>query len=757
MLQKLYLSISLLLFLIFGLQTIIYGEEIAGRVVGEVLDPVTDEPLQGVMVTIEGTDLRTTTNEEGFFMFPNVPCGKYTIFAYSEDHFIPKEEIEVLSDVITTVEIGGIKIITATRTPQKVSESPAIITVITDSEIHKRGYKSVGEALKSVPGFSTIYDCLLYNVGVRGINGGMRSGSRIIKVMIDNQPVSFRTDGTNFLGEELIPIVAVKRIEIVRGPGSALYGANAFLGVVNIITKDGKEIDGGIVGSSVGTERAGNYLNYGGNVLVGKNPGKFDLIFSGSFNRIDRSGLSIPKSSPHYNRWEGEESRDDIAKPKSLYAKICYSYSPNWKVILNGNYQELDAFGEFQDFSVLTHENRMVLKNWFLKGKSETIVNKYLSGNLSFAYAKGGPTDEDHLDIGSDVYWKKRDFGYKALDFASEMNLNLGEKFDFIIGYDYTRSKENLQTIYSVFKRDYGIHKKGDIVLDYEMLGDTNFVNQGIWGEYLIHPLASLTAVAGARKDLHNIYGDELNSRVGLVYELLSRISVKLLYGSSFRPPASIHLFSNPIIPGGIVGNPELEPEQAESYEIGLDLKASSSMNLSINGFYNIVEKKVEFIQRGGNLIAENLGDLTTSGFESSIKMKLLNLKVNLNGSIQKTTLKGEETSEPVNLYPDIMFNSIISYPISHFCIDLEHNFVGKRKASQSNILENGGEIYYLDPYNLLNLTLSTTNIRFIGKETIFSLKVKNILGCDYEEPGYKGIDIPGFKTGFTFEVKQKF
>ena len=83
----------------------------------------------------------------------------------------------------------NINIITASKRTETISEAPAIISVITSLQIRQRGYRTVAEALESLPGIDILNDHLQYNAGIRGINSGMRAWSRIVKVMIDNQPV----------------------------------------------------------------------------------------------------------------------------------------------------------------------------------------------------------------------------------------------------------------------------------------------------------------------------------------------------------------------------------------------------------------------------------------------------------------------------------------------------------------------------------------------------------------------------------------
>ena len=93
----------------------------------------------------------------------------------------------------------------------------------------RHGWRSLGEVLANVPGLYVIDDLVLPSVSVRGVSGGLNAGTRIVKVMVDGTVVNFRPDLTAFLGPELIPIEVIDRIEIAKGPLSAVYGANAFL------------------------------------------------------------------------------------------------------------------------------------------------------------------------------------------------------------------------------------------------------------------------------------------------------------------------------------------------------------------------------------------------------------------------------------------------------------------------------------------------------------------------------------------------
>ena len=277
------------------------------------------------------------------------------------------EDLADLSEM-SLEELLNISVVSATKKEQKLSDAPAIISVITSQQIKQRGYRTVAEAINSMPGLDILEDHLQPNLGVRGINGGQRAGSRIVKVMIDNQPVSFRPSTENWLSEELIPINVIERIEVIRGPSSALYGANAFLGVINIITKEVETINGmGEISGSTGSVQ--NNLAYGGNLLLGKKTGDFDFLISGNYSNTDRSGLNIGNLPNNKNYTTDIKSKNDLQRPASGFAKINYNNETFGKVSFDTNYQLLDSFAEFQDWGVLTHNNRVNLQNFYVRGK----------------------------------------------------------------------------------------------------------------------------------------------------------------------------------------------------------------------------------------------------------------------------------------------------------------------------------------------------------------------------------------------------
>jgi hypothetical protein len=235
---------------------------------------------------------------------------------------------------------------------------PAIVEVVSRQQIEEWGYQSIAEVLSKAVGFYVVDDHILPNVAVRGVSGGLLADSGVIKVLIDGRSVAFRTTAGNWLGPELIPLSAIERIEIVRGPASALYGADAFLGVVNIITRrglclNGTQIGGGLSFQTLQPQAYGTNLD----ATVGLSRGPLEVLAALRLQSEDRSGLVLPASSPapeipSYN------ARNTVASGLDRYARVgllrlTYNLSEQSSIYATGYISSMDAGGEFSPWSQL--------------------------------------------------------------------------------------------------------------------------------------------------------------------------------------------------------------------------------------------------------------------------------------------------------------------------------------------------------------------------------------------------------------------
>ncbi len=665
-------------------------------------------------------------------IFAGLLFGNFAAGAARADEPAPDEQ--ELAD-LSIEQLMEVKIETATKEPRLAREAPAIISVITREDIRAWGFASVAEALVLVPGLYCVDDYLTADCGVRGVSGGERGYSKVLKVMIDGQPVAFRADTTTFLGPELIPIELVERIEVVRGPVSALYGANAFFGAVNVITRqshDETHLGARLrLGDELGTSFEAVYL--GGDSWWSASVGV-------AGERSDYDGRTIPRSSPDYEVLEAADqlqSRDARRRPLVAFARLALHLG-ELELEAAARYSELDAVAEFLDFGRLTHDNRVALRSLDARLLARFVPTPRLVLLGSLAVADGRPSSHEQLSTGAEATFPRRRFGSLALDATLEGRVRLVGDDWLTVGVDWTGDDEKLIEIYSV-DRATGMETRTSDAAGHETL--TNF---GAYGQAIVHPLDFLGLTGNLRYDRHSTYGDATHYRLGAVLSPSSRLAIKLIYGTSFKAPPALQLFSKPLVPGEVIGNPLLRPERARQAEVELLWRPTSDLVLAIGGFVGDVRDKVELVPVRANLQPINVARQEGWGFEAEARWSF-------GRHLLSNTLAFQDTQTVLRdpFLGDVAADSE-RYPGLVEQLRWRHRhplwgapavavrFVSERRASSFNVRENLQTPYSLEPYLVVDLAYLKT-----WGEHELSLRLDNLFDADTAEPGFGGIDLP--------------
>jgi outer membrane receptor for ferrienterochelin and colicin len=655
----------------------------------------------------------------------------------------PDYSIEQLQD-LSLEELLNVEVVTAAKQVESASSASAIISVITADEIALWGYRSVAEALSYVPGLYQLYDFVSSNTGVRGINGGLGAYGRSVKVMIDGQPVSFRSSAANYLGPEFIAMEAIDRIEVVRGPASALYGANAFLGVVNIIMRKPGAALAGTLGVRGGSMREHSLGGLASGRLEGGSR-HVQALVSGSGGYLNRDGHRLPSSSPHYDDFAAAgnlRSRNDEQRPRNVYARV-QSTLADHALSLTGHYMVLDSDAEFLDSGQLAHDNRVVKKSGTLWLQDVWQAHPNLTVFASVAYASGRPGEKEHLSAGAANSYKRRRFGFDAIDGALEAQLRFYEIHSLTAGVDHTYDHEELMRVYAVNETT------GNEVLEAGSARTRNFNNTGAYGQYRVEPFRGITANAAARFDHHNIYGDQFTYRVGWVHSVVPRFTYKLLYGTSFRAPTAVQLFGQSLYAGDARGNPGLKPEKARTVELGLEWRVVEGLVLLATGCWIEVEDKVEVVPRGIIVQPRNLAEQRSLCAEGEVRFRYGWSTVLAAVSYARSTTRGLETStlftdeaneRDADLYPELSATARWNISFDPFgTLGLSARYAAARRASVSNIADNRGDVYEIDPYVLFDAIYGIS----LGDHRV-ELAARNLLDTRFSEPGFLGVDVPG-------------
>jgi iron complex outermembrane receptor protein len=652
---------------------------------------------------------------------------------------------------------------TSTKTTQRAAETPAVVTVVSADEIQQRGYTSLAEVLRAIPGFYDVYDHVHHNIGVRGINGGEDAAGNVIKLMIDGHPVDYRPTTGNFFGEELIPIEVIDRVEIIRGPASALYGANAFLGVINVITRSGASVQGArLIGQGALVRQ---HPGGGGAAVVGGEYGRLDVLLGASYSYLDRSGLGLPASSPLAGAERAATlarapSQLDYARPATVFGKLSITDVLWGRVTLMASLQNLDAHGEYQSFGALTHDTRITQLNQNYRVLYEVTPHPRLTLTLSGHYFNAAPTGSERLDLGRSDYVMKRSVGASGGGFVVEARIQAHQVLTLVTGVDFVDERHTLETFdqlltQPVFTPDGSILRVAGTIIPGPAHGaQKTFLNGGIYAQGVLSLKSEWTGIAGLRLDEHNIYGANLSTRAGIVYAPLAHpLSIKLLYGSSFKAPSAEQLYAQPIGIGGLQGNPGLQAQTAHTLELAGGYRLPRDRGeISVNLFGTDILGRVEFLPFASYVQAQNIQDEWVVGGELDSRFVLARpLRVRFSAGAAHTVARATGSAllgKPAvenPLFPTYQLHLIGDYALPWWGLKLsaEVSYIGPRPSSFSNALKAGGS-YNVDGYVYTAVALSTAGrILIPHRETKLSLRVSNVANWIWTEPGFGGVDIP--------------
>ncbi len=659
-------------------------------------------------------------------------------------------------------ELLALPIVSSSKVEQRAGQAPAVVTVVTDDDIKNRGYSSLAEILRVVPGFYDVYDQVTHNVGVRGINGGARASGNVLKVMIDGEPVDFRPTTGNFFGEELIPIEAIKRVEIIRGPASALYGANAFLGVVNIITRSGADGDGVRLiarGTLDGTNPGG-----GGGVLIGATADKLDLLFAATGLQRDRSGLTLPASSPALAATPGLSgtgpSQNDLSQASSLLLKQSLDGVAGGKLVFLASLQRLEAAGEFFDLAPLTHHTKVGWNDQKYRLSYQVAPTSKLSLSFSGAWQHDEPSASERLDLGRPGVVLLRRVGVDAFSLTGDGRYEVNDALALTGGADVISENHLLQRFDQLLTEDVRsaegavVRTQGTIIPGEGSGERRRFLNVGAFFQGVLNFSPAISLTAGGRLDVHSIYGAKPSARAALVYAPPDRpLSLKALYGSSFKAPSAAQLYSEPAAVLDVRGNPALQAQTAQTFELAcLYGLPGGRGEVSLNLFLTSLAGRVEFVQRGLYLEAQNLLDEQVLGGEVESRFNLAEgLKARVSGGVARTVAQTAGPSllgapSVLNpLFPTLQVHLVLEYQLPVWGkphLTAETSYVTSRPASQSNSLIHGSA-YSLKPYVYTAAAITWAGPTVAGRRTGVALRVTNALDLPWAEPGFGGYDLP--------------
>jgi outer membrane receptor for ferrienterochelin and colicins len=674
------------------------------------------------------------------------------------------------------VKLLNVEVSTATKTAESLDEAPAVITVVTRADIQRWGYQSVAEVLNHTVGFYLTDDHILPNAGVRGMTGGLGAESGVVKVMIDGRSVAYRTTSGNWLGVELIPLGSIAQIEIIRGPVSAMYGADAFLGVINIITlkpEDVRPIRARVAAGMTEANPGGRF-----DVVGGGRFGRFDLLLGAAGEATDRSGLVLPPESP------APRLPDDIGSRRYtlnlerrslvVQSRLGYRVPDVADVVVSAYASGFERGGDFAHWAQLTNQvdgdgrqRGTVVSLGQLRINGDVLVHasKELDLALSSTYFQGGVLPADRVEVARDLYYVERDSHYQGVDGNFELRFKPWKPLSVVAGVEAIFDRETLDYPERIER------ETGQVIQSQASRDPVDLRDYGAYGNasyQLIERWLKLNG--GLRYDHHSDYGDQLTGRVGATSRLTQALVAKLLYGTAFKAPSPYLTYAQPLSVGDVIGNPSLEPQVIRTLEYQMSFKPSRFFGVSSSVSYNRLEDKAEFVPEGINQKADNLASQQTVSWETRADLSHYNdytayAAFDLVSSWRDTGQEGyladlvgtENVVYPPWIARGGVTFAVPSAPRVPLQLGAEGMWVGPRTSSDASSLARG-EQFTLPSYFLLDVSLSTREVYLApGHETRFALRSKNLLLARGPDPGFSGFEYPLSPAEIFLEVEHTY
>jgi outer membrane receptor protein involved in Fe transport len=466
---------------------------------------------------------------------------------------------------------------------------PSAVTVFTHEQIAVLGVDYLYELLSLVPDYQVDRNAdhaVNYTFSARGRRNGAQA--REILLLVDGRLFSNPRSGSSDAVIPAFPLAQIERVEIIRGPGSALYGSSAFTGVINVITRK-REAE---VSIDVGSEQ-----RRGIDVLWGQETGDWETsLYAHAYEDKGQTFALRDMFTPV------AQHSTDAAQTVNMDVGIRYNLT---QLRIAYNRTESGDFYSLERIRNGFNNNKQGFAHLSLEQGFALADN--IKSTLALSYSRG----EQHVntEIADDGALLTQSLPPSSAAFLTQAVLN-GETYRAALANDwsindysssqfgielredtevYAQARSNYDLAQFV-ARDFPVNYYGD-ELHHNAVGTYGSLQSlGIYGQYLQQVTAGMNLTLGVRYDSYNDIADHLSPRLGIVQQLTDNQTLKLLYGEAFRAPtlSETGLINNT----RLVGNPDLTHELVKTWDL-VWMGSWQRSSISINGFYSHYDQPI--------------------------------------------------------------------------------------------------------------------------------------------------------------------
>ncbi len=669
-------------------------------IVGVVLDSVSQKPIEGAYVVV--SNAHSFTNKLGQYKIEGVKAGKTIVQSTVYNGTDPKQKTIIIScDTVVNFAMDDVRqldemVVTGTRTAKRLSETPILTTVVNELNIKQTASTSALESLlENIPAMAGSESAMGSSLTYKGLN------SRYMIFLVDGERLVPEGASGN-INLNQIDVDNIKRIEVVDGAASALYGSNAVGAVINIITKEPKsKIEGGV------------------NVVMETNRTlRTKVDIGANLNKVSMRTAAFRHSSGGFSAENGSGSPYE-----DWGADVKLKYKPIETI-------DIKASARFFSHETLKLPGSLSVSHPYTQNWNANLGSTYKSKNNK--HSASISTNYNHF-IDYEKFRPDYDFDMQRESSATYISARAL--------YNYVPSKKCMLVAGLEYNRESNMETKtlGDTMTT-KLIQDANAFAQGEW-----EPVKSFDIVLGARYTYNSQFGSAFNPKLSLMYEIVG-LKFRGGIGTAFRAPSIKELYYDFDHFGmhHIFGNPDLKAEKGLYGSLSVEYNWQY-LNLSVSGYYNQIIDKIEQDMRissdgnGGNrteYFYHNVSSATIRGFDVSGSytfFRQLTLKANYSFCDAIDNSTGDYLTSALRHSGNVSLTwngKIVTEPLS---VNITGKFNSPRRYSDED--ENGNDVILESAtYNIWKIAV--VKPIHIKRHTIeVTAKVDNLF--NFQTPSY--------------------
>jgi len=511
----------------------------------------------------------------------------------AQESDVEKEAVKSPAPIATQTVSGASEadevVVAATRIPQATRDVGVSVSVVPRERIEELNAQNAGEVLEEVT------DVRMNTYGSMGAESDITmrgSSASEVLVMVDGRPVNVASVGKTDLS--MYPVDQIERIEVIRGPGSVLYGAGAMAGVVNIVTRDPPK--------QLQTDLSASYGTKNTRIIQLDNGAKLGDI-----------GYLITASQNASDGWRENSACDGY----NISGKLDYDMTQESRLTLNSGFSRQNKGVPGSTSWPSPDAKQYDEQSWFdLTHKYEFETNSCLTSKI---FLNQNWQDYKDPDSFTDDTSRNNKTGVDI-----QQTLPAGERQLLLGGIYLENDAVNI-------KDADGISRIG---------GNRDLFTGAVFMQDEISFLERFVATPGLRCDMQSKWGAELSPKISGLYKIIEGTGLKASVGRGFRAPTVSELYWRD---NYNEGNPDLKPEESFSYDAGIQQSLGEKSMLQVSLFQSHMKNLIAWFDDGKGIYrAQNVNDAFLQGLETELNARLTK---EISGALNYTLLGAKDTS----------------------------------------------------------------------------------------------------------------